>query len=224
MRKLVCPSIFNSVNFECIRDAVMALDEADTDIFHLDVMDGSFVNNFALSPQDIAVVRKNTNKPIDVHLMICDPGRYVDLFADLGVDIIYIHPESETHVTRTLDGIRKRGKKPGIAVNPGTPISVVEELMPYVDYLMIMGVNPGFAGQRFIEHVADKNVRLSALRNRCEFRMILDGGVSFETIGRFAAMDLDGYIAGYDIISKRVPEEYKDVFATFRAAIDQSAP
>jgi ribulose-phosphate 3-epimerase len=99
MAKLICPSIFNSVSFDYLRDAVVALDAADTDIFHLDVMDGSFVNNFALSPQDITTVRANTKKLIDVHLMINNPGRYVDLFADLGIDIIYVHPEAELHTT-----------------------------------------------------------------------------------------------------------------------------
>jgi ribulose-phosphate 3-epimerase len=216
MSKLICPSIFNSVDFNHLRDAVVALDEADTDIFHLDVMDGSFVNNFALSPQDIAAVRSNTKKLLDVHLMINNPGRYVDLFADLGADIIYVHPEAEIHTTKTLDAIRKRGKKSGLAVSPGTPLPVVEELMPLVDYIMVMGVNPGFAGQTFIDHVEHKIARLAGLRRRYDFKMILDGGVSLATIQRLNAMELDGFIAGYDVIARHTPSEYKEIFNKFR--------
>jgi ribulose-phosphate 3-epimerase len=219
MAKLICPSIFNSVSFDCLRDIVVALDAADTDIFHLDVMDGRFVNNFALSPQDIATVRKHTKKPIDTHLMIADPGRYVDMFADLGVDIIYVHPEAELHATRTLELIRKRGRMSGLAVSPGLPVAAVEELMPLVDYIMVMGVNPGFAGQKFIDHIEHKIARLSALRSRFDFKMILDGGVSFATIERFAAMDLDGFIAGFDVISKHEPAEYRGIFDQFRRMI-----
>jgi ribulose-phosphate 3-epimerase len=223
MAKLICPSIFNSVSFDYLRDAVLALDAADTDIFHLDVMDGSFVQNFALSPQDITTVRNNTKKLIDVHLMINNPGRYVDMFADLGVDIIYVHPEAEIHATRTLDTIRKRGRKSGIAVSPGFPVTAVEELMPLVDYIMVMGVNPGFAGQKFIDHVEHKIARLSALRSRFDFKMILDGGVSFATIERFNAMDLDGFIAGFDVISKHKPPEYRDIFDQFRRMVGGKA-
>lgn len=219
MAKLVCPSIFNSADFGNLRDVIVALDRADTDIFHLDVMDGSFVNNFALSPQDIKVVRANTKKLIDAHLMINEPGRYIDLFADLGVDIIYVHPEAERHTSRTLDAIRKRGKKSGLAVNPGTPVATVEELMPLVDYIMVMGVNPGFAGQTFIEHIEHKIARLSALRARFDFKMILDGGVSPVTVERFSKMDLDGFIAGFDVISKHRPDEYQEVFEKFRAKL-----
>jgi ribulose-phosphate 3-epimerase len=219
MAKLICPSIFNSVSFDHLRDAVVALDEADTDIFHLDVIDGNFVNNFGLSPQDITTVRNNTKKLIDVHLMINNPGRYVDLFADLGIDIIYVHPEAELHTTRTLDAIRKRGRKAGIAVSPGFPIPAVEELMPLVDYIMVMGVNPGFAGQKFIDHVEHKIARLSELRGRFDFKMILDGGVSFATIERFKAFDLDGFIAGFDVISKHKPPEYKAIFEQFRRVV-----
>jgi ribulose-phosphate 3-epimerase len=179
-------------------------------------MDGSFVANFALSPQDIAAVRSTTKKLLDVHLMINNPGRYVDLFADLGVDIIYVHPEAEIHTSRTLDAIRKRGRKAGLAVSPGTPVAVVEELMPLVDYIMVMGVNPGFAGQTFIDHVEHKIARLADLKSRFDFKMILDGGVSLATIKRLNAMKLDGFVAGFDVIARHQPCEYKGIFAQFR--------
>ena len=219
MGKLICPSIFNSISFANLKDAITALHEADTDIFHLDVMDGNFVNNFALSPQDIRVVRENTDKLLDVHLMISNPGRYVGMFADLGVDIIYIHPEAEIHASRTLSAIRSLGKKPGIAINPGTSVAMIEELMPLIDYVMVMGVNPGFSGQKFIDHVEFKIAKLSTLRKDHDFKMILDGGVSLETLGRFNQFDLDGFIAGYDVIAKKDFSEYKDIFRQFRCLI-----
>ena len=219
MGKLICPSIFNSISFANLKEAVLAIHEADTDIFHLDVMDGNFVNNFALSPQDIKVVRENTDKLLDVHLMISNPGRYVEMFAGLGVDIIYIHPEAEIHASKTLSAIRSLGKTPGIAINPGTSVAMIEELMPLIDYVMVMGVNPGFSGQKFIDHVESKIKKLSALREHHDFKMILDGGVSFETIGRFNKLDLDGFIAGYDVIAKKDFSEYKDIFKQFRNLI-----
>lgn len=219
MGKLVCPSIFSSIRFDNLKEAVLAIDASDTDIFHLDVMDGSFVNNFALGPQDIQVVRKYTNKLIDVHLMINNPGGYVELFAGLGADIIYIHSEAEVHASRTLSTIRSLGKHPGLAINPGTSVAMIEELMPLVDYVMVMGVNPGFAGQKFIEHVEQKIEKLSALRERFEFKMILDGGVSFETIERFSRFDVDGYIAGFDIMAKHDISEFKSVFDKFRSLV-----
>lgn len=221
MRKLVCPSIFSSICFDNLKETVLAIHESDTDIFHLDVMDGNFVSNFALSPQDIQVVRKYTDKLIDVHLMINNPGNYVELFAGLGVDIIYIHSEAEVHASRTLSTIRSLGKHPGLAINPGTSVAMIEELMPLVDYVMVMGVNPGFAGQKFIEHVEQKIEKLSVLRERFEFKMILDGGVTFDTLARFSRFDVDGYIAGRDILAKREIGEFKAVFDRFRSLINQ---
>ncbi len=219
VKKLICPSIFSSISFANLREAVVAIHEADTDIFHLDVMDGNFVSNFALSPQDIKVVRENTDKLLDVHLMINNPGRYVGMFADLGVDIIYIHPESEIHASRTLSAIRSLGKIPGIAINPGTSVAMIEELMPLIDYVMVMGVNPGFSGQKFIDHVEVKIRKLSALREHHSFKMILDGGVSLETLERFNKFDLDGFIAGYDVIAKKDFSEFQGIFQQFRRKI-----
>ena len=219
MAKILCPSIFSSVNFENLKSAVIAIDQSDTDIFHLDVMDGNFVSNFALSPQDIKVVRANTDKLLDVHLMISNPGRYVEIFANLGIDIIYVHPEAEIHTPRTLSTIRALGKHPGIAVNPGTPIAMIEEYLPMIDYMMIMGVNPGFAGQKFIDHVEHKIRKINALKGGYGFKTILDGGVSFDTIGRLDTFGLDGYIVGYDVIANKADHEYRDIFRQFRAIV-----
>ena len=220
MKKLVCPSIFSSISFDNLKEAVLAIHESDTDIFHLDVMDGNFVNNFALGLQDIKVVRKHTDKLIDVHLMINNPGNYVELFAGLGADIIYIHSEAEVHASRTLSTIRTLGKHPGLAINPGTSVAMIEELMPLVDYVLVMGVNPGFAGQKFVEHIEQKIKKLSELRKNFEFKMILDGGVSFDTIERLSKFDVDGFIAGYDIMANCEVGEFMAAFDRFRSLIN----
>ena len=146
MTKMLCPSIY-SVNFDYLKDSVLALDATQSDIFHIDFMDGNYVQNFALSFQDLETVRRHTKKLVDVHLMIENPGKYVEMFAEKGVDIIYIHPDSERHAARTLGRIRSLGKQAGIAVNPGTSLSSLDEFWPMVDYVMMMGVNLGFGGK-----------------------------------------------------------------------------
>lgn len=133
--------------FDNLSDEVRRLDEAGCDIIHFDAMDGHFVSNIGLSIHDLDVVRRATKKLIDVHMMITDPGRYVQLFAQHGADIIYIHPEADVHPAGTIAKIRGYGKKPGIAINPGTSIATVDELLPLVDYVSVMAVNPGIAGQ-----------------------------------------------------------------------------
>lgn len=134
-------------NFANLEKDTKDLEVAGVDIFHMDIMDGSFVPNFGMGLQDYELIRSVTDKPLDVHLMVQNPSNYVEMFSDLGADIIYIHPEADIHPARTLDKIRAKGKKAGIAINPGTSIEAVIELLPLVDYFMIMTVNPGFAGQ-----------------------------------------------------------------------------
>ncbi len=141
MAKLLCPSMM-CADFANLKQATQELDQAGIDIFHMDFMDGSFVPNFGMGLQDFELVRSVTDKPVDVHLMIQEPSKYVEKFANLGADIIYIHPEADQQAGRTLDMIRQKGKKAGIAINPGTSIEMIQELLPLVDYVMVMTVNP----------------------------------------------------------------------------------
>ena len=123
-------------NFANLEKDTKDLEVAGVDIFHMDIMDGSFVPNFGMGLQDYELIRSVTDKPLDVHLMVQNPSNYVEMFSDLGADIIYIHPEADIHPARTLDKIRAKGKKAGIAINPGTSIEAVIELLPLVDYRM----------------------------------------------------------------------------------------
>lgn len=192
---LLCPSLM-CADYGNLRATVEELDAAGIDIFHCDVMDGSFVPNFAMGLEDIKAVRAATNKLVDVHLMVENPASKVELFAAAGADIIYIHPESERYVVKTLAAIKFLGKSAGIAVNPDTSISEVEEMLNLCDYVMVMTVNPGFAGQSFIEFTNDKVRRLAALKERFGFELMIDGACSPERVRDLSAIGAEGFILG----------------------------
>lgn len=192
---LLCPSLM-CADYGNLRATVEELDAAGIDIFHCDVMDGSFVPNFAMGLEDIKAVRAATNKLVDVHLMVENPASKVELFAAAGADIIYIHPESERYVVKTLAAIKSLSKSAGIAVNPDTSISEVEEMLNLCDYVMVMTVNPGFAGQSFIEFTNDKVRRLAALKERFGFELMIDGACSPERVRDLSAIGADGFILG----------------------------
>ncbi|WP_369788188.1 ribulose-phosphate 3-epimerase [Rouxiella sp. WC2420] len=215
MARLLCPSIY-SVDFNHLQQSIQALDAADSDIFHVDIMDGHFVQNMALSPQDLRVVRGNTKKRVDVHLMIENPGRYIDLFVECGADILYVHPESEVHIARTLDNIRAHGKQAGIAINPGTSVASIQELLPLVDYIMIMGVNPGFGGQKFLDYIVPKVDQLAALRERYGFQTLVDGGINFDSLDRLSQLDVDGFVVGHDLLHQQPIGSYGEILNQVR--------
>lgn len=192
---LLCPSLM-CADYGNLRATVEDLDAAGIDIFHCDVMDGSFVPNFAMGLEDIKAVRAATNKLVDVHLMVENPSSKVELFASAGADIIYIHPESERYVGKTLAAIKSLGKSAGIAVNHDTSISEIEEMLNLCDYVMVMTVNPGFAGQSFIEFTNDKVRRLAALKERFGFKLMIDGACSPERVRDLSAIGADGFILG----------------------------
>ena len=195
MEKLLCPSMM-CADYGKLAKEVQDLDKAGVDIFHCDVMDGMFVPNMTMGIMDIKTIRKNTDKMVDCHLMIENPSNKIDWFIDAGCDLIYIHPESERYVIKTLAHIKSRGKLAGIAVNPDTSIETIREMLNLVDYVMVMTVNPGFAGQKFIEFTKDKIKKLVELKTEYGFKMTIDGSCSPAVIKELSDMGCDGFILG----------------------------
>ncbi|PTQ82703.1 ribulose-5-phosphate 3-epimerase [Trichococcus patagoniensis] len=195
MGKLLCPSMM-CADFSNLQKDTKELDQAGTDIFHIDFMDGSFVPNFGMGLQDFELVRSSTKKLVDVHLMIQNPGKYVEMFADLGADIIYIHPEADQQVARTLDTIRNKGKQAGLAINPGTSVETIQGLLPLVDYIMVMTVNPGFAGQKYLDYVNPKIEKLVELGKIFDFKVMVDGAISPEKVDLLSNMGVTGFVLG----------------------------
>ena len=209
-----CPSMMCS-DFANLKAEVEKLDAAGADTFHIDIMDGCFVPNFGMGIQDLAAIRQYTNKPLDVHLMIANPAEYVEMFADLGADIIYIHPESDRQGTRTLEKITNKGKKAGIAINPGTSIAQIEELLPLAAYVMVMTVNPGFAGQKYLSFVNDKIAKLVQLKKRYNYQVMIDGAVSETVMKDLTAIGVDGFVLGTSALFNK-SKSYEELFIGFR--------
>ena len=195
MGKLLCPSMM-CADFGNLEKEIHELEESGIDIFHLDVMDGSFVPNFGMGLQDIEYIVKNTEKPCDVHLMIANPGEYVKKFAEIGVKIIYVHPETDPHITRTLQMIRDAGVKAGLAVNPGTSFEAVKDYLSLVDYLLVMSVNPGFAGQKYLNFVDQKLEQFCRTRKEYGYTVMIDGACSPERIEELSQIGVEGFILG----------------------------
>jgi ribulose-phosphate 3-epimerase len=174
----LAPSIL-SADFARLADEISAAEKAGADIVHLDVMDGRFVPNFTFGPPVVAAIRKVTSLPLDAHLMIESPSRFLDDFIQAGVNRLSVHVEAERHIDRTLNYIRETGVLAGVAINPGTPLSALEEILPVADFALVMTVNPGFGGQRFIPSMLKKIDRLREIivRNRYRTRIEVDGGV-----------------------------------------------
>lgn len=181
MQKLLCPSMM-CADFSNLSKEIVELDEANIDIFHCDIMDGNYVQNITMGLNDVRTVRKCTETLVDCHLMIENPGEKVDWFIEAGADIIYIHPETEKFVIKTLNHIRSKGKKAGLAVNPDLSLGSIQELYPYCDYILVMTVNPGFSGQTFIESTIDKIYTLVQLKKQYQFKLLIDGACIPEVI------------------------------------------
>ena len=182
MEKLLCPSMM-CADYGRLAEEIKALDEAGVDIFHCDIMDGTFVPNITMGLMDLKTIRKYT-------------GEKVDWFLDAGADIVYIHPESERYVVKTLAHIKSRGAAAGIAINPDTSLATVEEMLNLCDYVMVMTVNPGFAGQKFIQFTKNKVRALAELKEKYGFKLMIDGSCSPAVIEELSAMGADGFILG----------------------------
>lgn len=195
MEKLLCPSMM-CADYGHLADEVKALEDAGIDIFHCDIMDGTFVPNVTMGVMDVKAIAAAATKPVDCHLMIENPANKVDWFIKAGANIIYIHPESERYVVKTLAHIKEMGAAAGIAINPDTSIATVEEMLNLCDYVMVMTVNPGFAGQKFIPFVRDKVARLAQLKEKYGFKLMIDGACSPAVIADLSSIGADGFILG----------------------------
>jgi ribulose-phosphate 3-epimerase len=178
----ISPSIL-SADFSILGDEIKSLEQAGADLIHVDVMDGHFVQNITMGPPIIKMIRKCTKLPFDVHLMISPVEKYIKAFADAGSDIITVHPEATDNLKRAVGTIKSLGKKAGVSLNPKTPISALMDVINDIDLILIMSVNPGFAGQSFMGEVLPKVTELRKLINdkKLKIDIEIDGGINFET-------------------------------------------
>lgn len=215
MEKLLCPSMM-CANFGNLEKEIKDLEEGGIDIFHIDVMDGSFVPNFGMGLQDIEYICNNSSKPCDVHLMVTNPSLYVEKFAELGCQIIYIHPETDKHACRTLQKIKDAGALPGVAINPGTSFETVKDLLHLCDYVMLMSVNPGFAGQKYLDFVTPKfKLFVDEAKNYGGYKVMIDGACSPEKISMLSKIGVEGFILGTSALFGK-ENSYQEIISELR--------
>ena len=211
---MIAPSIL-SADFSRLGDEISAVSKAGADVIHVDVMDGHFVPNLTIGPLVVKAVRRITDLPLDVHLMIENPDHYLEQFAEAGADWITVHVETGYHLHRTISRIKELGKKAGVVLNPATPLSALDYILGDLDLVMLMSVNPGFGGQSFIPSALDKTRELKRMIDEkgLSVGIEVDGGISPDTIAEVSAAGANIFVAGSAVFGKK---DYKAVIDVMR--------
>jgi ribulose-phosphate 3-epimerase len=205
---ILAPSLL-AADFGNLQQAVEMVNASNADWFHIDIMDGVFVPNISYGMPVLSVIHKHATKPLDVHLMIIDPDRYISTFAKLGSNILTVHYEACTHLHRTIQAIKAEGMKAGVALNPHTPVALLEDVIQDIDVLLLMSVNPGFGGQSFIENTYKKVRQAKALIEQVEAHALIeiDGGVSLKNAKALVEAGADALVAGSFIFNATNPTQ-----------------
>ena len=206
MSLIISPSVL-SCDFANVQRDVEMINNSDADWFHIDIMDGVFVPNISFGFPVMKAIKRHAKKPLDVHLMIDNPDQYIEDFASAGADILTVHFEACTHLHRTINAIKEAGMKAGVAINPHTSITVLEEVLDSLDLVLIMSVNPGFGGQKFIESSIGKVVKLREMKTNLNPDLIIevDGGVNLETGNRLVEAGASALVAGSFVFKSEEP-------------------
>ena len=204
----LAPSIL-SADFAHLADQIQAVTDGGATVLHVDVMDGHFVPNITIGSPVVASVRKVTNLPLDCHLMIENPDQYIPAFVDAGADWISVHQEACVHLNRTLELIQSHGARAGVVINPATPVQMLEEVLDMVHHVLVMSVNPGFGGQKFIPSSLEKVRKLALMRTtrNANFRIEIDGGMGTDTIADAVRAGVEVLVAGNAVFGKGNPRE-----------------
>ena len=209
--KLLAPSIL-SADFSKLGEQIKEVEEAGADIIHLDIMDGRYVPNITFGMPVIESIRGLTKLPFDAHLMIVEPERYIKDFISAGCNMISFHPDASIHVHRTIDLIKSNGAKAGIVLNPATPVNVLDEIIYYIDYVLIMSVNPGFGGQKFIPQTLNKVFKLKRLMeeaNREDVLIEIDGGIKIDNIKEVSLAGVNIFVSGSGVFKGNIKENIR---------------
>ena len=208
----IAPSIL-AADFSALGEEIATAERGGADLIHVDVMDGHFVPNITIGPPVIRAIKRVTSLPLDVHLMIADPARYLTTFADAGADFLSVHVEATPHLHKTLTEIKKLGVQAGVALNPSTPESVLNEIATEVDFILVMSVNPGFGGQKFIPRTLTKIVAIQDILEKAknEAPIEVDGGISQSNAGDVVAAGADMLVAGSAIFGSPDPSQAIEV-------------